>query len=141
MQKTDWRKVIIGSMAGVILTGCASSQRPLTGSASADPATRAFQGTIVSLRYPTSTMLISKDERLGRDQFPNIIAVKYDAQTQFTLDNKPATLDQLQQYMPVSIQGAMRDGQLVATNARFSSVLPQNVRPARSLPAPSAQNP
>jgi hypothetical protein len=75
-------------------------------------------------------MLISKDERHGRDAYPNIITVKWDAQTKFYLDGQPTTLDRLQQYMPVQLNGHMRDGEMFAESARFSSALPAKVIPA-----------
>jgi hypothetical protein len=46
------------------------------------------------------------------------------------MDGRPTTLARVQQYMTVKIEGHMRDGQLVAETADFSSILPPNVRPA-----------
>jgi hypothetical protein len=135
MHPIDWRTVIVGSMMGVALVGCSSAPRSPSTAApahSSDPDARAFTGNIVSLRYPTSTMLISKDERRGRDQFPNIVTVRYDANTQFLLDGQPTTLDKIEQYMTVSVDGRMRDGQLFADKANFSSALPVNVRRAEA---------
>ena len=126
----DWRNVIVGGMMGVVVVGaggCAS--HPATDPAEArieesDPDARAFHGTIVSLRPMKSTMLVSKDDRIGNDRFPNIITVKYDAQTKFILDGAPATLDQIQRYMNVQVTGHMREGQLFADVAKFSSIGP-----------------
>jgi hypothetical protein len=131
--KVDWRNVIVGGMMGVVtvgttgIVGCAT--QPAADPAESrieaqDPNARAFHGTIVSLRPMKSTMLISKDDRIGNDRFPNIITVKYDAQTKFILDGAPATLDQIQRYMNVQVTGQMRDGQLFAEIAKFSSVAP-----------------
>jgi hypothetical protein len=133
MSKMDWRKVVVGSMMGVFLVGCSqggSSTRSGGGMVTTAGDARSFQGTIISLRPTTSEMMISKDERVGRDAIPNVVRVKYDADTQFYLDNQPTTLDRIEQYMNVSIQGRMREGNLVAQEARFSSVLPANVRRA-----------
>jgi hypothetical protein len=127
LMKVDWRKVIIGGMMGVVMVGCAShptvDQTEAKFEAS-DPNARAFHGTIVSLRPMKSTMLISKDDKIGSDRFPNIISVKWDPQTKFFLDGAPTTLDQIQRYMNVQITGHMRDGQLFAETAKFSSVAP-----------------
>jgi hypothetical protein len=84
-------------------------------------------------------MMISKDEKVGREAIPNVVQVKYDANTQFFLDNQPTTLDRIEQYMNVSVAGRMEEGQLVAETARFSSVLPANVRRAPTTD-PRAQN-
>ena len=133
--KIDWRKVIVGGMMGVVVAGCASQPQgdSATGSIqSNDPDARTFNGTIVSLRPMKSTMLISKDEHQGRDAYPNIITVKWDAQTKFFLDGQPTTLDRVQQYMNVHVDGRMREGQMFAESAKFSSVLPMNVKPAAS---------
>jgi hypothetical protein len=133
MIKMDWRNVIVGSMMGVALVGCSSGS--LTARNSGEPVhstgdSRAFRGTIISLRPTTSVMMVSKDERVGKEEIPNVIQVKYNADTQFFLDNQPTTLDRIEQYMNVSIRGRMQEGQLVADEARFSSVLPANVRRA-----------
>ena len=133
MKKFDWSRVIVGSLVGVIMTACTST--PFSGAAadmngtSADPA-RKFDGTIVSFRPLSSTMLISKDERHGQDQYPNIIQVRYTPDTQFLVDHRPATLTDIKQYMPVTIAGHMQDGHLIVESANFSSTLPANVRPA-----------
>jgi hypothetical protein len=137
MERIAWCTVFVGSMMAAVLGGCTSGP-PAGGQQGLehadDPATRAFKGTIISLRPTTSTMLISKDEHgstIGsKEAIPNIIAVKYDAQTRILLDDQPATLDQLEQYMTVRVSGHMRDGQLFAETTRFSSVLPANVRRA-----------
>jgi hypothetical protein len=135
----DWRKVFVGGMMGVVMVGCASQQQGNSSAEAAleshDPDARAFNGTIVSLRPIKTEMLISKDEYHGHDAFPNIILVKWDAQTKFYLDGQPTTLDQLRQYMPVQVKGHMREGQLFAESATFSSVLPKNVIPAGSARA------
>lgn len=141
--KVDWRKVIVGGMMGVVIVGCTSQQHnePAEESLEArDPDARAFAGTIVSLRPIKSTMLISKDEHHEQDAFPNIISVKWDTQTKFYLDGGPTTLDRLQQYMPVQVTGHMRDGQLFAETAKFSSVLPKNVIPAAQARADAANH-
>ena len=123
---------------GMGLVGCASQRQDNSAEAALearDPAARAFNGTIVSLRPIKTEMLISKDEYHGRDAFPNIILVKWDAQTKFYLDGQPTTLDQLRQYMPVKVKGHMRDGEMFAETASFSSVLPKNVIPAATARA------
>jgi len=141
MSKIDWRHVIVGSMMGVVglsIVGCAESStgtREATGGMamrSVDPESRAFKGTIISLRPTTSMMMISKDEKVGDQKIPNVVQVKWDAQTQFYLDNQPTTLDKIEQYMNVTVAGRMKDGEMVATEARFSSVLPANVRRAQN---------
>jgi hypothetical protein len=106
---------------------------------STDPTARTFSGAIISLRPTVSTMLISKEEQVGRERFPNQIVVKYDAQTKFLIDGKPATLDQIQQYMNVTISGHMRNGQLFAEMADFSSKLPPNVKRAGEPTHPATQ--
>jgi hypothetical protein len=135
----DWRKVFVGGMMGVVVVGCASQQQDNSSAEATleahDPDARAFNGTIVSLRPIKTEMLISKDEYHGHDAFPNIILVKWDTQTRFSLDGQPTTLDQLRQYMPVQVKGHMREGQLFAESAAFSSVLPKNVIPAGSAQA------
>ena len=142
MNKFDWSRVIVGSLIGVILPACSAAPgaEPAAALNPADPSARAFNGTIVSFRPNTSTMLISKDEYHGRDNYPNIIQVKYTADT-ISLDHR-ATLDQIQQYMPVTIAGHMHDGHLIVETANFSSILPANVKPAptanaRTTGAPS----
>jgi hypothetical protein len=126
----DWRHVVVGSMMGVIVA-CASEQRarltapdPHAG----DAAYREVRGTIISLRVPTSTMIISQDDHSAN--IPVADLVKYDAQTKFLLDGNAATLDQIQQYMNVTVNGHMRAGQFFAETANFSSILPLNVKPA-----------
>jgi hypothetical protein len=134
-------KLCVGALVSLGLAGCAGSATTSGGAQSSmtpgDPAARHFAGTIVSLRYMSSTMLVSKDEHVGRDAFPNIIEVKYDAQTKFYLDDAPTTLDKIEQYMPVTVEGHMRDRRLYADAARFSSVLPANVRRAAQGPGQS----
>lgn len=123
--KVDWRKVIVGGMMGVVMVGCASHPTvdPTEARIEAgDPTARAFHGAIVSLRPMKSTMLISKNDQMGNQRFPNIVSVKWDAQTKFYLDGAPATLDQIQRYMNVQITGHMRDGQLFAETAKFTSL-------------------
>jgi hypothetical protein len=120
-----------------LLAGCGATPQESGTPNPTDPDARAFTGTIISLRPMTSTMIISKDERVGSDVFPNEIIVKYDAQTQFEMDSHPATLDRIGQYMTVHVTGHMRDGQMFAEVADFSSILPHNVRPAPST-APTA---
>jgi hypothetical protein len=121
----------------IALAGCAGSPASTAGGATPnDPDARTFSGTIISLRFTTSTMLISKDDKAGRVAIPNIITVRYDAHTQFFLDGAPTTLDKLDRYMPVTIQGHMRDGQLFAESARFSSALPRGVKPSAVEPGP-----
>jgi hypothetical protein len=113
-----------------LLTACTAPQKNTTTATPTDPTARAFTGTIISLRPLTSTMLISKDDHLGNDRFPNEILVKYDANTQFQLDTRPTTLDRIRQYMTVHIAGHMHNEQLLAETANFSSTLPTNVRPS-----------
>jgi len=125
----DWRHVIVGSMMGVI-SGCASQPQRLN-TANLHPGDRDYRevhGTIISLRVPTSAMIISQDDRAAN--IPVADLVKYDAQTKFLIDNQPATLDQVQQYMNVTVSGHMREGQFFAETANFSSILPMNVKPA-----------
>ena len=73
-----------------------------------------------------------RNEKVGDQKIPNVVQVKWDAQTQFYLDNQPTTLDKIEQYMNVTVAGRMKDGEMVATEARFSSVLPANVRRAQN---------
>jgi len=117
-----------------MLVGCASVSTSLPDVPSSaradDPDSRVFTGLIVSLRPTSSTMVVSKDEGRGRDAYPNFIYVKYDAATRFLLDDQPATLTHVEQYMQVKIDGHMRDGQLFAQTANFSSVPPLNVKRA-----------
>lgn len=115
---------LLALLALAILPACqtTSESRIIT----TDPAYRQFSGTIISLRPPTSVMLISKGKSL--DDL-NIVECKWNAQTRFTLDGKPAALDEIRPYMPVTIQGRMIDDQLVVAEAQFSSALPANVRP------------
>ena len=129
-------------LATALLAGCAtaatpSNAPPPAGPASKDPDYRAFSGTIVSLRFTTSTMPVSKEEQDRNVRVPNNILVKYDAQTRFFLDNQPATLDQIDRYMPVTIQGHMRNGQLFAETASFSSRLPPGIKPSQVDPGPA----
>jgi hypothetical protein len=127
-------------LATTLLAGCATGGAGTPDSPSRnadDPDFRAFSGTIVSLRFTTSTMLISKEEKDGPVRVPNNISVKYDAQTQFFLDGQPTTLDKLDRYMPVKIEGHMRGGQLFAETARFSSVLPPGIKPSQVDPGPA----
>jgi len=86
-----------------------------------DPDSRVFAGLIVSLRPASSVMVVSKDEGSGRDVYPNFIYVKYDDATRFLLDDQPATLTDIEQYMRVKVDGHMRDGQMFAEIANFSS--------------------
>ena len=135
--KVDWRKVFVGGMMGVVIVGCASQPTPESAEAhleAHDPDARAFQGTIVSLRPMKSTMLISKEDRVENNRFPNIISVKWDAETKFYLDGAPTTLDQIQRYMNVQVTGHMRDGQLFAEAAKFSS-LPVAPKPSGTAQA------
>jgi hypothetical protein len=137
-----WRWLMIAAVLTV--GGCDNLRRtPDSGgnapATSNDPDARTFSGTIISLRPTVSTMLISKEEQVGRERFPNQIVVKYDPQTKFLLDGKPATLDQIQQYMSVTIEGHMRQGQLFAETANFSSVLPPNVKRSTAATQPGAQ--
>jgi hypothetical protein len=130
-------RTVISALLLALITGCASEPKdPAITLNPADPDARAFNGTIISLRPMTSTMMISEEEHVGRDAFPNEVIVKYDANTQFLIDNQPTTLDHIAQYMTCHISGHMRDGAMVAEVVNFSSVLPQNVRPAPST-APS----
>lgn len=126
-------------IAATLLAGCAggNANSQAGGATGGDPDFRSFSGTIVSLRFTTSTMLISKEERIDQVRVPNNISVKYDANTQFFLDGQPTTLDKLDRYMPVTIQGHMRSGQLFAETARFSSRLPPGVRPSQVDPGPA----
>ena len=88
-------------------------------------AKREFEGTIVSLRPTTETMLISKGKKVEE---LNMVAVKWDRQTLFFLDGQKADLTQIQQYMPVRVKGRMVDGQMVADEVWFGSALPANVK-------------
>ncbi len=135
--KVDWRTVFVGGMMGVVMVGCASHPSADQTEArieASDPNARAFSGAIVSLRPMKSTMLISKEDRIQNNRFPNIITVKWDADTKFYLDGTPATLDQIQRYMNVQVTGHMRDGQLFAESAKFSS-LPVAPKPSGTAQA------
>ncbi|MCL2646483.1 MAG: hypothetical protein FWD61_05685 [Phycisphaerales bacterium] len=136
--KIDWRQAVAGGLMSLLIVavaGCASAASvPLPDVASSakpgDPDSRVFAGLIVSLRRMSSTMVISKDEGRGEGAYPNFIHVKYDATTRFLLDDHPATLVDIEQYMKVKIDGHMRDGQLFAETANFSSVPSPNVKHA-----------
>ena len=133
MKKMDWSRVVVGSLMGVIMTACTATPSMNAGTAANETSTgtaRKFDGTIVSFRPLTSTMLISKDEYHGNDRFPNIVQVKYTPDTQFLVDRRPATLTDIQQYMNVTIAGHMQDGHLIVETANFSTLLPKNVIPA-----------
>lgn len=119
------------------MIGCASNTKTTSAPNPADPDARAFSGTIISLRPMRSVMIISKDEHIGKDAFPNEIIVTYDAQTRFLMDGQPTTIDKIAQYMMVDVNGHMRDDQMVAEVANFSSVLPRNVRPAPTKEGPT----
>lgn len=135
--RLNWRKIVLTALIGAALAGCASNTKTETAAPTADPDARAFAGTIISLRPMRSTMLISKDEYHGKDAFPNEIIVKYDAQTKFLMDGQPTTIDRIGQYMNVNVKGHMRDGEMVAEVANFSSVLPKNVKPTAAAPPPA----
>ena len=84
-------------MAAAVLTvgGCEGMNRnsgEAAPVASNDAGARTFSGSIISLRPTVSTMLISKEEQVGRERFPNQIVVKYDANTKFLIDGRPVTL-------------------------------------------------
>jgi hypothetical protein len=121
----------------MMLPGCNGTQRNHGGGSDikatnpADPDYRAFTGTLISARPNVSLWMVSKQEHVGEDVIPNQVEVKYDANTKFFLDGKPATLDQIMQYMTVSIEGHMRNGRFFAETAKFSSALPKNVKPAK----------
>ena len=133
-------RTITAALLLALITGCFEEHKdPAMALNPADPDARAFNGTIISLRPMTSTMMISKEEHVGRDAFPNEVIVKYDANTQFLIDNQPTTIDHIAQYMTCHISGHMRDGAMVAEVVNFSSVLPQNVRPAPST-APASSH-
>ena len=83
---------------------------------------------MIGFQPTTSTLKITRPVEYGRDRIPVEVKVKYDAATKFYLDGKPATLDELIQYMPVEIEGHMRGGQMFAESVRLSSELPPNVR-------------
>lgn len=132
--KFDFPKLIVGALMGLLIAGCTTT--PRTGpeaakTAASDPDARAFTGTIIGRKLALSTLIFSKDEHLGADSFPNQVYVKYDVQTKFFMDDQPATLDQLQLYMTGHIEGHMRNGQMFAESARFSSTLPNNVKRER----------
>ncbi len=127
------------------LAGCAvgGATHPPLANAN-DPDARTFSGNIIGLRFTSSTMLVSKNDTApDGHRVPNEIIVRYDAATHFLLDNQPATLDQIDKYMPVTIQGHMRGGQLFAETASFSSALPGGVKPSQveAGPAPITTRP
>jgi hypothetical protein len=130
----DWRAVMVA--AGLAIVGCqgtptgAGVKDTTATTASNDPYARVFSGILVGARPTISTLLVTKEERIGKDRVPSQVVVKYDANTQFFLDGKPATLDQIFQYMSVTIEGRMRDGRMFAEKASFSSALPTNVKRA-----------
>jgi len=120
---------MLGLVAVMALVGVVGAcQQDRTGDYITMGDSRRFEGTIISLRPTTSTMIVSNNAK-SVDKL-NIVTCKWDVDTQFLLDGKKATLDEIQQYMTVQIVGRMVDEQLVVSEARFSSVLPANVRPA-----------
>jgi hypothetical protein len=130
------------------LAGCAGgganagqTSSPNGGPSANDPDARSFTGRIISLRFTTSTMLISKPEKAPDGArgigVPNEVLVRYDANTHFFLDSQPATLDQIDKYMLVTIHGHMRNGQLFAETASFSSALPPGIKPSTVEPGPA----
>jgi hypothetical protein len=135
-----WTIALCLALAGCAGGGPTTGQAP-GGPSANDPDARAFSGRIISLRFTTSTMLISKPEKAPdgapRIGVPNEVLVRYDANTQFFLDNQPATLDQIDKYMLVTIHGHMRNGQLFAETASFSSALPPGVKPSTVDPGPA----
>src|SRR4051812_29797769 len=117
--RVDWRMVMVGGMMGVMATGvmvgCSSQPTAREGGSRMERVARegderAFAGTIISLRPTVSTMLISKDEQVGKEKFPNVIAVKYDAGTKIFVDGREGTITDLERYMPVQVRGRMKDG-------------------------------
>jgi hypothetical protein len=63
-------------IAATLLAGCAggNANSQAGGATAGDPDFRSFSGTIVSLRFTTSTMLISKEERIDQVRVPNNIS-------------------------------------------------------------------
>lgn len=124
----------------LLLAACASHHAASSARPN-DPDYRSFSGNIISLRFTTSTMIISENNNPksigGQAAIPNIVEVKYDVNTRFYLDNHPTTLDKLDRYMPVHVEGHMRDGQMFAESARFSSVLPPGISPSNVEPGPA----
>ncbi len=121
----------------LLLAACAS-HNAASSAPPKDPAYRALSGSIISLRFTTSTMIISENNPGGgQPAIPNIVEVKYDANTRFFLDGHPTTLDKLDRYMPVHVEGHMRDGQMFAESARFSSALPAGIKPSTVEPGPA----
>lgn len=120
----------------LLLAGCASAGPASTNDPAADvadlkpdpgdPASRVFAGTIYGFQPTTSTMKIATNDTVP----PNPVHCRYTAQTRFFLDGQPATLDQIQQYMPVRVKGRVTPDAFIIETARFSSRLPANVRPA-----------
>jgi hypothetical protein len=127
------KTVIVGMVVALALAGCDASQKdvdrkPDNQAKAGDPDARSFKGTVIGFQPTTSTLKITRAVEYGRDRIPIEVKVKYDAATKFYLDGKPATLDELIQYMPVEIEGRMRDGQMFAESVRLSSALPPNIR-------------
>lgn len=122
-------------LAAWALAGCATAAKPadpdLNIDRAADPDARYIEGLLVDVRPRTSTLLISKGNKVDALNFSY---VKYDAATRLFLDNQPATLTDLDKYMPAKVKGRMRRGQFVAETAKFSSVRPLNA-PAATAPA------
>lgn len=129
------KMILVAVVMGAAVVGCTPSQRADSRDAGnatvpGDPDARKFTGTIFRLNPFTSTMKITKEEKIGKDAFPNQIVVKYDEKTKFLMDGQPTTIEQIQQYMTVRVEGRMRDGQMFAEVADFSSVLPEKVKKA-----------
>jgi hypothetical protein len=127
------KTVIVCMVMGLALAGCDGTQKdggrkPDNQARANDPDARSFKGTVIGFQPTTSTLKITRPVDYGRDRIPIEVKVKYDAQTKFYLDGKPTTLDELIQYMPVEVDGHMRDGQMFAEAVRLSSELPPNVR-------------
>lgn len=91
-----------------------------------DPASRVMTGTLLSYRPTTSILLIAAGT--GKIETMNNILCKYNKDTKFFIDGRPATLDQLQQYMTVTLRGRVTESHLLIQEAHFSSQLPANVK-------------
>ena len=105
-----------------------------------DPTARSFSGYITALRPTTNTMLVVMATGNDIDSL-NQVRCQWTPQTKFYLDDQPATLDQITQYMTVKIKGHVQNDRLITEVAKFSSVLPPNVLPSTQPATKSSRTP
>jgi len=101
--------VIVSLVAGVwfcaVLPACQTPAAPATEPAATidrtrNPDARYFEGTVQSLHHAFHVLVITTDK------YP-ALRLKYDKNTRFFLSGQPATIADIQQYMPIKIWGHM----------------------------------